>query len=281
MAKKSKGRKQFNLDRDITNSSVITTRESNPKKIIAVTAKNQIQKSALKAIHTNKVTFLFGSPGSGKSHVSVGYGIQELMRGHFEKLILTRPAIEAGEHLGFLPGGYGDKLAPYLIPLYDILLEYISFDEIQELEAARKLFTLPLAFQRGITYKNSFVVVDEAQNASIKQMHMLLTRIGEGSKVVVTGDVFQSDLRDDKNNGLIDAIRRLQKIDNIAFVEFDYSANCRDPIVSAIDSKYRKELSPNEKLLPKIMKEIDPNWNEAENIESIDQDFDEYRDTQK
>lgn len=635
MAKKTgkkRGRDNDNFKDQIQNN--MPTSNGNPKLLPVIVARNIGQKLALREIHTNKITFLFGVPGTGKTMVSVGYGVQELMRGKFEKLILTRPVVEAGEHLGFLPGDYGAKLAPYLMPMYDALLEFLSYDQIKELEEQHKIITLPFAFQRGLaqpldaivmtssgpcamgdikigdfvigvdgeatevdgvfpqgekdvfrimfsdgssteccnehlwltrtlieyrhnkpfsikntkqismslrnatgkqknhripmckpvhfdyqdididpymlgvflgdgsihekaslcvtsadqeiittlserlpssmkiqkckgsnydyrvcskrlgswtnpikhafrslglsgkqshdkfipncykynsievrtrvlqglldtdgwittnhkgigrigyssvseqlandviflvqslggiaykrirkanhriyrigeycfsskqdsycldivldginpfmlkrkskkynsapvnrfidsivpigtkicqcisvqsndqlyltdnfivthnTFRDSFVVADEAQNASVKQMHMLLTRLGAGSKIVITGDVHQSDLRNDCNNGLIDAIKRLQNLKEISFVEFDYTSNCRDGIVSFIDAKYRKDYSDSGHILPQIMREIDPNWKDTRlNGDSSLVEFDEFRDT--
>jgi phosphate starvation-inducible PhoH-like protein len=281
MAKKSKIRKRHEeFERETSNANNMLTRECNPKMVVAITAKNPGQKAALKSIHTNKVTFLFGAPGTGKTYIATGYGIQELLRGRFDKIIFTRPAVEAGENLGYLPGTFDAKLAPYLMPMYDVLADFLSLEEIQELEEQRKIITLPLAFQRGITFKNAYVIADECQNASPKQMHLLLTRLGEGSKIIVTGDVFQSDLKGDRPNGLIDAIKRLQKIPTVSFIELDYSSNCREEIVSHIDQRYRKEQFTSERVLPAIMREIDPNYVEPE-LEAQLVDYDEYKDTHK
>ncbi len=213
------------------------------KLIIAVTHKNEGQKQALRSISQNKITFISGVAGSGKTHIAVGWGLQEmLMHDRFDKLILTRPVVEAGESLGFLPGSAEDKIAPYMMPIFDILSQYVSDETIRELIEAKKVIILPIAYMRGRTFRKSYVVMDEAQNCTTQQMHLLLTRMGEDSKIVVTGDTEQSDLcyqRIKGDNGLQDAISRLKGIENIGFIELGYESCVRDPIINEIDAKYR------------------------------------------
>ena len=212
-------------------------------KIIAVTHKNEGQKNALRLISQNKVTIISGSPGTGKSHVAVGWGLQEmLMHSRFEKLIFTRPVVEAGESLGYLPGDANAKIAPYMMPIMDILEHYLSHEEIDNMVKERKIVIMPLAYMRGITFRNAYVVADEMQNSTAKQMHLLLTRIGEKSKIVITGDTDQSDLyqnRSSTENGLQDAIDRLVNIKDIGLVELGYESCVRDPLVNDIDAAYR------------------------------------------
>lgn len=214
------------------------TNDSTTKLLIAVTAKNVGQKKALKAISENKITFIYGASGSGKTHCAVGWGIQELIKGNYDRVIFTRPYVEAGEKLGYLPGNSGDKFAPFTMPLYEVVSDYLSADDMKELMDEKKLMVYPLAYMRGITFKKSYVIADEVQNTSPQQMRMLLTRVGEGSKIVCTGDVEQSDIGS-KLNGLADAINRLQDIQDLSFVELDYASCVRDKIVADIDQRYK------------------------------------------
>lgn len=209
------------------------------KLLIAVTAKNPGQKKALKTISENQVTFLYGCPGTGKSHCAVGWGVQEMMKGNFDKLVFTRPYVEAGEKLGFLPGGSDHKFAPFVMPLYEVVSDYLTQEEIKNLIEEKKIIIYPLAYMRGITFKNSYVVADECQNATVQQMRMMLTRIGQGTKIVCTGDVEQSDLGS-KLNGLADAINGLQGINNLGFCELGYESCVREKIVSDIDQRYKE-----------------------------------------
>ena len=231
MAKRSKGKKD---GKDF----VYTDTAKTSKLLIAVTAKNPGQKQALKAISENQVTFLYGAPGSGKTHCAVGWGVQELLKGNYERLVFTRPYVEAGEKLGFLPGGSDHKFAPFVMPLYEVVSDYLGQEDLKTLIEEKKIVIYPLAYMRGITFKRSFVVADEVQNSTVQQMRMMLTRIGEGSKIVCTGDVEQSDLGA-KLNGLADAITRLQGIANLEFVELGYESCVREKIVSDIDQRYK------------------------------------------
>jgi len=237
MAKKSKGKrdgKDFVYDSPAQSS----------KLLVSVTAKNPGQKKALKAISENQVTFVYGAPGSGKTHCAVGWGVQELLKGNFERLVFTRPYVEAGEKLGYLPGNFDHKFAPFVMPLYEVVSEYLGQDDLKNLIEDKKIIVYPLAYMRGITFKKSFVVADEVQNSTIQQMRMMLTRVGEGTKIVCTGDVEQSDLGS-KLNGLADAITRLQGINGLEFVELGYESCVRERIVSDIDQRYKDSNAPN------------------------------------
>jgi phosphate starvation-inducible PhoH-like protein len=239
MSKKKTSISNVKVSRNFENK--IHSNGSSSKLVIAVSHKNEGQKNALKTISQNKVTFISGVSGSGKSHMAVGWGLQEMMmHDRFEKIILTRPVVEAGESLGYLPGDATAKIAPYMLPVMDILEHYLGYDLIEDMVEERKILIMPLAYMRGTTFKNSYVVADEMQNSSIKQMHLLLTRIGENSKIVITGDTEQSDLyKSSEDNGLQDAISRLTGIENIGMVELGYESCVRDPIVSEIDKRYR------------------------------------------
>jgi phosphate starvation-inducible protein PhoH len=179
--------------------------------------------------------------------LAVSYGLQMLMRGKYERLLFTRPVVEAGESLGFLPGGIEEKLGPYMIPIFDILGENLSKHDLLSLIEEKKLVTLPLAFMRGITFKNTYAVLDEGQNATPSQVRLFLTRVGEKSKAVITGDPSQSDIRG--VSGLEDAIQRLNGVPELEIIHLDASCVVRHPIVSAIDSRYAKKTEGN---TPKI-----------------------------
>jgi phosphate starvation-inducible PhoH-like protein len=230
MARKTKSKK---------NASYSLNNNSSPSKLlVTVTAKNAGQKQALKAISDNKITFIHGVAGSGKTHLAVGWGVQEMLKGHFQRMIFTRPYVEAGEKLGFLPGGSDSKFAPFVMPLFEVVSDYLGQEEIKALIEEKRIIIYPLAYMRGSTFKNSYVVADECQNMSIQQMRMMLTRLGENSKIVCTGDIEQSDLCL-KTNGLADAINRLKGLPDLEFVEMGYESCVREKIVADIDLRYK------------------------------------------
>lgn len=208
---------------------------------MVVAPKNDEQKEMMRVISANKVTFVKGCPGTGKTFLAVTFALQQFLREKCEKIVFTRPIIEAaGEKLGFLPGDMYEKINPYMIPIFDSLLELIPSEVMNKLmtkngkEAAIRV--LPLAFMRGITFKNSFVICDEMQNSTPDQMRMLLTRIGEGTKMIVCGDVEQSDIH--VRDGLRDAFELLEGVEDIGFVALSESAIVRDQIVRDIDKRY-------------------------------------------
>lgn len=222
---------------------------SNSFKAIIV-PKNDEQKEMMRTIAKNKITFVKGMPGTGKTLLSVTFALQQLLRGKYDKIVFTRPIIEAaGEKLGFLPGDMYEKINPYMIPIFDSLLELIPQDIMNKLmtkngkESAIRV--LPLAFMRGVTFQNSIVVCDECQNSSIDQMRMLLTRIGENTKIIICGDVEQSDIN--TRDGLSDAFSLLQGIDEIGFVTLTENAVVRDPIVREIDKRYAERKKMEDK----------------------------------
>lgn len=220
-------------------------RVAKPKsKQLSVTAKNPEQKELIKAIYNSIITFVKGAPGTGKTYLAVSLGLEALCSKKYEQLLFTRPVIEAaGERLGFLPGSMEEKIDPYMIPIFDTLLEYISDNELKSLLSKDKgkpsVRILPLAYMRGVSFKNSYCVVDEAQNTTPEQMHMLLTRIGEGSKLVICGDVRQSDVH--TKNGLEDAFQILQGIDNVSFVTLTQQAIVRHSIIGSIEQRYESK----------------------------------------
>lgn len=196
------------------------------------------QNQYLKYILENDVTFGVGPAGTGKTYLAVACAVDALERDAVKRIILTRPAVEAGERLGFLPGDLTQKVDPYLRPLYDALYDLLGFDRVQKLFEKQVIEIAPLAYMRGRTLNHSFIILDEAQNTTPEQMKMFLTRIGFGSKAVVTGDVTQIDLQRTQKSGLVDAVKVLQKIRGIAFTHFTSADVVRHPLVARIVDAY-------------------------------------------
>jgi len=207
------------------------------KKKISLTAKTENQKNLLKSICYNKITICYGPPGSGKTRISVLNGFRDFLKGRYSKLIFTRPCVEAeGERLGHLPGGLNEKISPYMIPIFDFLFEYCSVTDLEEYINNNKIMTLPLAYHRGVNFVDSFAVLDEAQNTTIGQMKMFLTRLDKNSKIIVNGDLGQSDIKE--RNGLVDAADRLKDINNIGIIQLNEDDIMRDPLIKEIECKY-------------------------------------------
>lgn len=207
-------------------------------KIVKASAMNDGQKNVLRCIDENTISIINGVAGTGKTYLAVSYGLQMYFRGKFKRLVITRPYVEAGEHLGFLPGSFEEKTAPFLMPIFDVLGDHLSKDDIQTMVDEGTIVILPLAYMRGVTFKDAYVVLDEGQNATKKQLHMFLTRCGSGSKLVVTGDTAQSDIGN--QSGLKDAIERLDGVKNFEVAHLDASCVVRDPIVAEIDERYSR-----------------------------------------
>jgi len=189
------------------------------------------------------LTFGVGVAGTGKTFLAVAAAVRALRAGTCRRLIVSRPVVEAGEHLGFLPGDLQAKLNPYLRPVYDALYELIGFEDTHRLEEAGVIELAPLAYMRGRTLSSAFVVLDEAQNTTIGQMKMFLTRLGESSTMVVTGDPTQSDLEGKGRNGFDDALRRLRGFEGIAVIEFSTKDIVRHPLVEQIVKAYEAPAS--------------------------------------
>lgn len=187
---------------------------------------------------THDITFGIGPAGTGKTYLAVACAVDALERSAVQKIVLTRPAVEAGEKLGFLPGDLGQKVDPYLRPLYDALYDLMGFDKVQKAFERQQIEIAPLAFMRGRTLNHAFVILDEAQNTTPEQMKMFLTRIGFGSKAVVTGDVSQIDLPVTQLSGLIDAERVLKRVTGIAFNRLTSADVVRHPLVARIVDAY-------------------------------------------
>lgn len=205
-----------------------------------VTPKTKGQKSYVDAIRQNDIVFGIGPAGTGKTYLAMAMAINALKEGHVSRIILTRPAIEAGESLGFLPGDIYEKVSPYLRPLYDALYEMMDIDKIQRFLDRGVIEVAPLAYMRGRTLNDAFIILDEAQNATAEQMKMFLTRLGFDSKTVITGDVTQSDLPGGRAVGLLQAQDILKEIEGIKFVYFSGEDIVRHELVQDIIKAYEK-----------------------------------------
>ncbi|HOE89022.1 MAG TPA: PhoH family protein [Sphaerochaeta sp.] len=202
-------------------------------------AKGANQERYVELMEENKIVFAIGPAGTGKTFLAVAYALSQLFSGRKRKIILTRPIVEAGESLGFLPGDLAQKINPYLRPLYDAMELLISPANIRKLEDGGNIEIAPLAYMRGRSLRGATVILDEAQNTTVEQMHMFLTRLGEDSKAIVTGDISQIDLPKSKMSGLVHAEKILQGIDELAFAHFTSSDVVRSRIVQAIIDAYQ------------------------------------------
>jgi phosphate starvation-inducible PhoH-like protein len=204
----------------------------------SVVPKTLNQKRYLQAIDTHPITFGIGPAGTGKTYLAMAMALRELLEGRVERIILTRPAVEAGEALGFLPGELQEKILPYLTPLYDAINDMIGKEQTMQLVERGIVEIAPLAYMRGRTLANAFVVLDEAQNTTHEQMMMFLTRLGDGSRMVITGDITQTDLPRNKQSGLKEATRVLKDIERIRLFYFDDQDVVRHPLVQDIINAY-------------------------------------------
>ena len=200
----------------------------------------------LRAVLEHDISFGIGPAGTGKTYLAVACAVDALERDAVKRIILTRPAVEAGERLGFLPGDLTQKVDPYLRPLYDALYDLLGFDRTQKLFEKQVIEIAPLAYMRGRTLNHAFVILDEAQNTTVEQMKMFLTRIGFGSKAVVTGDVTQVDLHKTQRSGLVDAMHVLKDVRGIAFTHFSSADVVRHPLVARIIDAYETSASVQE-----------------------------------
>ncbi len=196
------------------------------------------QQKYVNAIIENDAVFAIGPAGTGKTYLAVARAVEALESSNIKRIVLVRPAVEAGEKLGFLPGDLSEKVDPYLRPIYDALYEFIGFERVNRLIEKQVIEVAPLAFMRGRTLNEAYIILDEAQNTTIPQMKMFLTRMGFGSKMVITGDITQIDLPIPNQSGLIDAIKILHNIENIAFCNFDAHDVVRHQLVKKIVSAY-------------------------------------------
>jgi phosphate starvation-inducible PhoH-like protein len=203
-----------------------------------VEPRTEAQKAYVKALFQHEMAFGIGPAGTGKTYLAVAVGVSMFLAGHVDRIILCRPAVEAGERLGFLPGTQEEKVDPYMQPLYDALNDFLPGKQVAKLREEKKIEIAPLAFMRGRTLANAFVVLDEAQNATTMQMKMFLTRLGENSRMVITGDRSQVDLPRGVASGLADAERLLKGVNAISFNYFTAKDVVRHPLVAAIIEAY-------------------------------------------
>jgi len=231
--------KQIADDRTSTLREVLEGQKRiNPAGRKQVTARGPNQKRYLEAIEKDDIVFGIGPAGTGKTFLAVAMAVQYLMSKRVNRIVLARPAVEAGEKLGFLPGDLQDKVDPYLRPLYDALFDLVDYERVTKFIEKRVIEVAPLAFMRGRTLGDAFVILDEAQNTTSEQMKMFLTRIGFGSKAVITGDVTQIDLPSGRKSGLVEAQRVVSGIEGITFIHFDERDVVRHQLVQMIVKAY-------------------------------------------
>ena len=228
---------KFMINEKVKNNNVTDIIKTPKKSIIP---RSEKQKEYVRALRQSDIIISAGPAGTGKTFLAVAVGLTMLLEKKIERIILSRPAVEAGERLGFLPGDMKDKVDPYLRPLYDSLYDLFNFEKIQRMIEIGDIEIAPLAFMRGRTLKNSFAILDEAQNATDTQIKMFLTRIGENSKIVVNGDPSQIDLFNKNMSGLVKSKKLLGNLDEISVIDFDHSDVVRHPLVSKIVKAYSK-----------------------------------------
>jgi len=226
---------KFMINEKVKNNNVTDIIKTPKKSIIP---RSEKQKSYVRALRQSDIIISAGPAGTGKTFLAVAVGLTLLLEKKIERIILSRPAVEAGERLGFLPGDMKEKVDPYLRPLYDSLYDLFDFEKIQRMIEIGDIEIAPLAFMRGRTLKNSFAILDEAQNATSTQIKMFLTRIGENSKIVVNGDPSQIDLPNKGMSGLVKSKELLGHLDEISVIDFDHSDVVRHPLVSKIVKAY-------------------------------------------
>ena len=228
---------QFMINEKVKNTNVTDIIKTPKKSIIP---RSEKQKKYVRALRESEIVISAGPAGTGKTFLAVAVGLTMLLEKKIERIILSRPAVEAGERLGFLPGDMKEKVDPYLRPLYDSLYDLFHFEKIQRMIEVGDIEIAPLAFMRGRTLKNSFAILDEAQNATDTQIKMFLTRLGENSKIVVNGDPSQIDLQNNQMSGLDRSKKLLSHLKEISIVDFDHNDVVRHPLVSKIVRAYSK-----------------------------------------
>ena len=242
--------RQIAEDRAYTLRDYFTKARLNPTGKKQVTARSTNQRRYIEAIEKHDIVFGIGPAGTGKTYLAVAVAVQELMQKRVNRIVLARPAVEAGEKLGFLPGDLQDKVDPYLRPLYDALFDLVDYERVTRLLEKRVIEVAPLAFMRGRTLADAFIILDEAQNTTSEQMKMFLTRIGFGSKAVITGDITQIDLPAGRRSGLVEAQRVVGGLEGIEFVYFNEKDVVRHRLVQMIITAY--EHSSKSKLEDKL-----------------------------
>ncbi|MCK5541855.1 MAG: PhoH family protein [Desulfobacterales bacterium] len=228
-----------NIDCDIKSvflNTILTMENGKP-----IAPKTNNQKKYVEALRENDILFAIGPAGTGKTYLAMAMAVAAFSKGEVKKIILTRPAVEAGEALGFLPGDLAEKINPYLRPLFDALYEMFNFQKTQALIEQGMIEIAPLAFMRGRTLNNAFIILDEAQNTTPEQMKMFLTRIGFSSRAIITGDITQTDLPAEKKSGLVEAINLLYNIKGIKILHFSKNDIVRHELVSKIIEAYEQK----------------------------------------
>lgn len=244
MRKNKKQNSNVRNDSNSSNSPRKASKSSSKQGKFHLEFKNAQQKIAWACFQQHDVLFLNGAPGTGKSFLAVAFAINELLQGNKKKIILTRPIVEAGEHLGFLPGDFNEKVHPYMLPLYDCIEKLVGTDNPQRELVNQSLEIAPLAYLRGRTFSDAVCILDEAQNSTNMQMKMFLTRLGENSKMIITGDPKQSDLPI-RPPALVSVIDKLKNVPGIGIVEFGNECIVRHPLVSAMLKNLESERNDN------------------------------------
>ncbi len=247
-----KAKKGDEIDEDkIRDTKSLLTMNINPNKqmdLFIDTKKRKIiprtynQNEYFKLLNSKNIVFAIGPAGTGKTYIAVAKAVSALQNGRVNKIILSRPAVEAGEKLGFLPGDLKEKVDPFLRPIYDALYSMLPFEQVEKKIANNIIEIAPIAFMRGRTLEDCFIILDEAQNATRTQMKMFLTRLGRNSQMVVVGDITQIDLVSEKDSGLKDALKKLIKIEDIGFVQLDEKDVVRHELVKKIINAYEKNI---------------------------------------
>lgn len=235
-------------DPEVDITTIFSERIDVPSRKRFITPKSLIQRDYVAAMRRNDIVIGIGPAGTGKTYLAMAMAVNGLKSKEFARIVLTRPAVEAGEKLGFLPGDIADKVRPYLRPLYDALYDMLEFDEAQRLIERGSIEIAPLAYMRGRTLNDSFIILDEAQNSTSEQMKMFLTRMGFQSKVVITGDVTQVDLPEAKRSGLVNIQEVLEDIEGIRFVYFSEKDVVRHDLVQEIVKAYERHDSRKERV---------------------------------